>query len=172
MRQQLGFAEEAWAYLSALVDERLGQDGPSLGRVADALRVLLHTVQQLIGERDRTPDAPAPAPVEFNDPPVLDDAVAEATEAAEPLGAPAATVSAPAPAPGLSLASREAAYATLEQVAGYLQRIEPHSPTPYLIRRAVHWGRLPLPELMQEVMREEGDLNRLFTVLGLAQRQG
>jgi hypothetical protein len=26
---------------------------------------------------------------------------------------------------------------------------------------------MPLPELMQEVLREEGDLNRLFTVLGL-----
>jgi type VI secretion system protein ImpA len=27
---------------------------------------------------------------------------------------------------------------------------------------------MPLPELMQEVLREEGDLNRLFTVLGLS----
>jgi hypothetical protein len=40
-----------------------------------------------------------------------------------------------------------------------------------LIRRAVSWGRMPLPELMQEVLREEGDLNRLFTVLGLPQQK-
>lgn len=177
LREQLGFAEDAWAYLSALVDERLGQDGPSLGRVADALRVLRHTVHQLIAERDLAPEAPALAVVEFSDPPLLDDAIADAeagvaTETADTPQAPTAALPAPAPAPGLSLASREAAYATLEQVADYLQRVEPHSPTPYLIRRAVHWGRLPLPELMQEVMREEGDLNRLFTVLGLAQRQG
>ena len=169
LREQLGFAEDAWAYLSALVDERLGQDGPSLGRVADALRVLRHTVQQLIAERDQVPEAPAP--VVFDEPPLLDDAIADTAEA-PPATPPVAPVPAPPPAPGLSLASREAAYATLEQVADYLQRVEPHSPTPYLIRRAVHWGRLPLPELMQEVMREEGDLNRLFTVLGLAQRQG
>jgi type VI secretion system protein ImpA len=31
---------------------------------------------------------------------------------------------------------------------------------------------MPLPELMQEVLREEGDLNRLFTVLGLKQDIG
>jgi type VI secretion system protein ImpA len=63
--------------------------------------------------------------------------------------------------------SRADAYRQLENIANYLQSIEPHSPTPYLVRRAVSWGRMPLPELMQEVLREEGDLNRLFTVLGL-----
>jgi predicted component of type VI protein secretion system len=63
--------------------------------------------------------------------------------------------------------SRADAYRQLEGIANFLQSIEPHSPTPYLVRRAVSWGRMPLPELMQEVLREEGDLNRLFTVLGL-----
>jgi type VI secretion system protein ImpA len=57
--------------------------------------------------------------------------------------------------------TREEAYATLEAVASYLQQREPHSPTPYLIQKAVRWGRLPLPELMKEIMREEGDLNRM-----------
>ena len=66
--------------------------------------------------------------------------------------------------------SRADAYRQLEGIANFLQSIEPHSPTPYLVRRAVSWGRMPLPELMQEVLREEGDLNRLFTVLGLPQQ--
>jgi len=66
-----------------------------------------------------------------------------------------------------TIRSRADAYKQLEIIANYLQSIEPHSPTPYLVRRAVTWGRMPLPELMQEVLREEGDLNRLFTVLGL-----
>ena len=63
--------------------------------------------------------------------------------------------------------SREEAYRTLEALAEYLSQIEPHSPTPYLIRRAVGWGRMPLPELFAEIMREEGDLNRMISVLGL-----
>lgn len=62
--------------------------------------------------------------------------------------------------------SRDEAYATLEAVAEYLQKREPHSPTPYLIKKAVRWGRLPLPELMQEIMREEGDLNRMSNLFG------
>jgi len=69
--------------------------------------------------------------------------------------------------PAGPIRSRADAYKQLEIIANFLQSIEPHSPTPYLVRRAVSWGRMPLPELMQEVLREEGDLNRLFTVLGL-----
>ncbi|WP_051378680.1 type VI secretion system protein TssA [Derxia gummosa] len=65
--------------------------------------------------------------------------------------------------------SRAAAYRTLEAIADYLQDIEPHSPTPYLIRRAVNWGRMPLPQLMQEMLREEGDIGRLFRLLGVEQ---
>lgn len=63
--------------------------------------------------------------------------------------------------------NRDEAYQTLEALARYLSAIEPHSPTPYLIRRAVNWGHLPLPELMAEIMEEEGDLNRLVQLLGL-----
>ena len=62
--------------------------------------------------------------------------------------------------------SRDEAYATLEAVAAYLQKREPHSPTPYLVKKAVRWGKLPLPELMQEIMREEGDLNRMSNLFG------
>ena len=63
--------------------------------------------------------------------------------------------------------SREQAYKTLEQLAEYLSTIEPHSPTPYLIRRAVKWGQLPLAELIQEVLNEEGDLNGMLAMMGL-----
>ena len=63
--------------------------------------------------------------------------------------------------------SREQAYKTLEQLAEYLATIEPHSPTPYLIRRAVKWGQLPLAELIQEVLNEEGDLNGMLAMMGL-----
>ncbi|HEX8406734.1 MAG TPA: type VI secretion system protein TssA [Duganella sp.] len=62
---------------------------------------------------------------------------------------------------------RNEAYATLEALADYLVGLEPHSPTPFLLRRAVRWGNMPLPEVLAEILREEGDLNRLVNVLGL-----
>nr|WP_314539486.1 hypothetical protein [uncultured Massilia sp.] len=45
--------------------------------------------------------------------------------------------------------------------------MEPHSPTPFLIRRAANWGRMSLPEVIAEIIREEGDASRLFNVLGI-----
>ena len=63
--------------------------------------------------------------------------------------------------------NREDAYRMLEAVADYLQRTEPHSPTPYLVKRAVSWGRMSLADLMQEIVREEGDIARYFSLLGI-----
>lgn len=67
--------------------------------------------------------------------------------------------------------TREQAYMALESIADFLHKTEPHSPTPYLIKRAVNWGRMPLPELMAEVIREEGDLNKLVNLLGLVDKK-
>ena len=63
--------------------------------------------------------------------------------------------------------SRQDAYRMLEAAAAYLQRTEPHSPTPYLVKRAVTWGQMSLADLMQEILREEGDLTRYFSLLGM-----
>lgn len=66
------------------------------------------------------------------------------------------------------LSSREDAYRQLEAAAAFLQATEPHSPTPYLVRRAVRWGQMSLPELIQEAGSGEGALERFFTMLGMS----
>jgi type VI secretion system protein ImpA len=63
------------------------------------------------------------------------------------------------------IADRAHAYRLLEAVAGYLARHEPHSPTPYLVRRAIRWGQMPLAELMRDMLREDGDVARYFSLL-------
>lgn len=62
---------------------------------------------------------------------------------------------------------RAHAYRLLQDVADYLSKHEPHSPTPYLLRRAVAWGGMPLPDLLREVVHQEGDLSRYLAMLGL-----
>jgi type VI secretion system protein ImpA len=62
--------------------------------------------------------------------------------------------------------SRCEAYATLEAPTDYLSEVEPHSPTPFLIRRAANWGRTSLPEVIAEIISQEGDVSRLFQILG------
>jgi type VI secretion system protein ImpA len=63
--------------------------------------------------------------------------------------------------------NRGEAYRTLEALADYLTQVEPHSPAPFLIRRAANWGRMPLPQVLAEIISEEGSLDRLVHVLGL-----
>lgn len=69
--------------------------------------------------------------------------------------------------PKIALTSRDQAYELLEQIAQYLEALEPHSPTPYLIRRAVTWGHMNLAELMHEFSKDSGGLEQLTKLLNL-----
>ena len=54
----------------------------------------------------------------------------------------------------------------LSEAADYLFIHEPHSPTPYLVRRAVTWGNMTLTELLKELITDDGDLRAIFNLLG------
>lgn len=66
-----------------------------------------------------------------------------------------------------AIASREEAYALLDQIATYLSTIEPHSPTPLLIRRAIAWGKMSLSEVLQELVQDKNDLLKVQSLLGI-----
>jgi len=136
----------------AFVEIQLGSRSPNLSKLKGTLVAYERVMAQLIVE------------------PTEDEIMAQESEneALAPLGEqPAETASARRGVAAAGWKNRKEAYATLELLADYLSAVEPHSPTPYLLRRAVKWGSMPLPELMAEIIREEGDLNRLANVLGL-----
>lgn len=62
--------------------------------------------------------------------------------------------------------TREEAYFWLAEAADFLLRSEPHSPTPYLIHRALGWANMPLHEVLLEVSRGRNDLSAVFDFLG------
>jgi type VI secretion system protein ImpA len=64
-----------------------------------------------------------------------------------------------------SITSRDEAYRRLAEAAEYLSRIEPHSPAPYLVKRAILWGSMSLPELLREVVRNQTELSEIFRLL-------
>lgn len=130
--------------IDTFIDARLGAEAPNMSRLRDTLHAMERVLLQMAPS-----DRGEPTP-QHGMPQVPD-----------------AKAGLPPPAQS-NWASRDDAYATLEAIADYLARIEPHSPTPYLLRRAVNWGRMPLPELMAEIIREEGDLTRLGRLLGLS----
>ncbi|HCI3127239.1 TPA: type VI secretion system protein TssA, partial [Pseudomonas aeruginosa] len=63
--------------------------------------------------------------------------------------------------------SREDAYRQLLLIADYLARTEPHSPVPYLIKRAVEWGNKPLSELLAELINADSEARRVWSLLGV-----
>jgi type VI secretion system protein ImpA len=171
VRGQLSAVREAsvrLAQLAAFLDEKLNIDAPNMGRLKLTLeaieRVLAGMQVQQAAETAHEPDGkaahkPQPASVlaiiPAGDRPMADDDT-EIEQTHPPLVASDRRG---------GWRSRDEAYAVLESLADYLRRVEPHSPTPYLVHRAVRWGRMPLPELMEEVVREEGDLNQLFKLV-------
>lgn len=63
--------------------------------------------------------------------------------------------------------NREQAYAILKEVANYLERIEPHSPTPYLIHRAISWGGMNLSEVFADTLQNGKDMSLLMDILNV-----
>jgi type VI secretion system protein ImpA len=63
--------------------------------------------------------------------------------------------------------SRSEVYRQLAEAAAHLQRLEPHSPIPYLIQRAVELGALPFPQMIKALIRDANVLAELNRELGI-----
>lgn len=150
MELQLADAQGSLAALGGTIGALFGDQAPSLagfGAVLEEARALVDTELYRRGVR-RTAVAVA---------------VAE-TAAPAGLAAVARDTVAATEAP---IGDRAAAYARLNEAADYLLRLEPHSPVPYLIRRASEWGQLNAVELYQELFLRLGGQLNIFDMLGL-----
>jgi type VI secretion system protein ImpA len=74
-------------------------------------------------------------------------------------------------APGAPIRSRAEAYRLLTEAADYLLRTEPHSPVPYLVKRAIAWGNMSLAELLGEFVNRADDLVAIYRLLGMRGRE-
>ena len=102
-------------------------------------------------------DSPGPAPA---------DASAGAAGAAVAAGAVAGVIPGSA-AIAATIASREDIYRTLRTASDLLRQIEPHSPIPYLLDKAIALGRLSFPELIRELVRDADILSGINREFGL-----
>src|SRR5262249_52905081 len=68
---------------------------------------------------------------------------------------------------GGPLQTRADAYRQLSEAAALLQRLEPHSPIPYPVQRAVELGAMPFPQLMRALIRDANTLTELSRELGI-----
>jgi type VI secretion system protein ImpA len=65
------------------------------------------------------------------------------------------------------LTTRAEVYRQLAQAAAVLRELEPHSPIPYLIQRAVELGSLPFPDLINALIRDDAILKELRREFGI-----
>ena len=111
--------------------------------------------------------------------------VNEATKAVEPVqAAPAQEVNA-APTQNIApvqtvqvaqqvinvsnqLNNRDQAFQELRKIADYFAKTEPHSPVSFLLEKAIRWGYMSLPDLMQELVSDNDKiLGQINLVTGI-----
>lgn len=63
--------------------------------------------------------------------------------------------------------NREDALNAILRLADYFRRLEPHSLVPFALEQSVRWARMPLPDLILELIPDEGPRKALFKQVGI-----
>jgi type VI secretion system ImpA family protein len=148
--------------LTVFLDEKCGRQSPSFSQFRDTpTRIRRYTAEVL---KDRSFEIP----VESTEEPAQAQAAAQTANNSSTEGKDMIFPRGNQAAPG-EIQSREDAYRRLAEAADYLLKHEPHSPVPYLVRRAISWGTMSLPELIMQIVNTQDDRMSIFTLLGLNQ---
>lgn len=145
-------ARQAWQSFQDQCEERFGSHyGPPTRRVAELLDRMIEVACRLGGAED-TAEA------------VATDGQPEDTTPSVGMGVGQGGSIA---IPGANPAGREQALRTLEQLAAYFQKTEPHSFLAYTLADAARRGRMTLPELLSEVLQDDSARTAMLTALGI-----
>jgi type VI secretion system protein ImpA len=145
-------AQGALDELVAVLDARCGSQSPGFARMREALGSVLHLLSTAFEGRENPPAPPA-----IDDSPIVAIAPMAADAGSNGNGAN-------------PIRTRAEAYQRLAEAADFLARIEPHSPVPSLIRKAIKWGGMTLEELLPELVRDSGQLTEIYRMLQLGQK--
>lgn len=141
--------------LTGALDAAMGDVAPGLSTLRQAIRETLALARQLLDRKGPPPSASEGSEGDG------DGDGAEGGGAAAPDGAFVAR----------TVRSRAELYQRLAETAGLLQELEPQSPIPYLIRRAVELGGLSFPELMKRLITDASVLSDMGRNLGVDELQ-
>ncbi len=142
----LGKCLQEYEKLCAALDTRCGTDSPPTTNIKNALEAVLEALHAATGGRFSAA--------------LAGDATSDNGSAQSTGGETHATVSG-------ALRSREEAFATLARVAQFFRTTEPHSPLSYILEQSVRWGRMPLPELLDELITDNTARTSLKRLTGI-----
>lgn len=150
LRDDLTACSEAFEKLCVVLEEKCGKDAsgyplaPPSSNIRNALQACRETIDYLV--------QPSPASSR-------PDSAAAGGDNVRATAGGSVTVE--------QIRSREDAFRALLQVAEFFKRTEPHSPISYTLEQAVRWGRMPLPELLGELVPEESTRGQIFKLVGI-----
>lgn len=127
-----------------------------IGRIIDDLGKLQRWYRGLI--EDRLKVIAASAPPEIGETESKHDTEG-GSDALGPVGAQA------------SISNRQQALNKLLQVATYFRNAEPHSPLSYALEQAVRWGKMPLPDLLRELVADDNVLSEVYRRMGIQEKK-
>ncbi len=139
----------AFRRLDARLDALCGADAPPLTIIRTVLEEARDALRQMSGV-EPSPDVPLP------------DAVAETTASEK------AAVEVSIRPPSRPLETRDDALAELLRIAEFFRIREPHSPISYAIETLVRRARLPLSDLLRELIPDEGVRRSALNMAGIA----
>ncbi len=148
--------QEEFAGLTAALDKACGKDSPPTSTIRNTLEQVM-TIATTLGA-DALAAAKAAA-----DAAAGDGAAVDGDGAATPGKAQGS-------APGLMLGpirNREDAFGALLQIGEFFRRTEPHSIVPYAVEEMVRRGRMLLPELLNELIKDAAQRKTFFIVAGM-----
>ncbi len=155
-------AEAAFKAMIAALDDKAGPEAPPGGTIRATLDAVKDTLtflgrDKLAADGDGAPaaDPAAPAPAGAGG-----GGVAPGAEGG------AITVARPAVQAG-AIASREDAFRELLKIAKFFRESEPHSPLSYTLEELVRRGRMALPELLEELIKDEEARKLFYVTAGL-----
>jgi type VI secretion system protein ImpA len=139
----------AWQELDLLVNllnAKMGSYTPGLGSVRESLRECRGLAEQVL-QKKGGPKAATPTPAQNVSeavPEVTNDSMVEK-----------------------KMVTRADVFAKIAEAADVLKQLEPHSPIPYLLYRAVELGAQPFPELMKNLILNADVLKLMNRELGI-----
>jgi type VI secretion system protein ImpA len=147
--EELDQCLKEFTQLGAALDARCNGHAPPTSQIRTALESCLDVIKDVA----RAKLAVAPVPAEA-----------------------AANNGAPAPAPGSAagpgeavdvLHTRDDAFRQLLKIIAFFRRTEPQSIVPFALEQVVRWGQTPLPELLAELISNDGSRKEFFKQVGI-----
>jgi type VI secretion system protein ImpA len=148
-------ALDEFGKLSAALDAKAGPAAPPTSAIRGALENVLGAIKDIAKGKLAVTQAPPASAPDKKDGAKADpsgNGKPQADEAGEKLPA---------------IRNRDDALNAILQLADYFRRTEPHSLVPFALEQSVRWARMPLPELIQELIPEEGPRKAFFKQVGI-----